>query len=105
MKRMIAVGLVGLMGVMSSGCGWLESNYKSVSSDALAVVQCVIAGAEAGQTVEQIATVTCGPMLEADVLTILAATNTSVVSSAGLKAVMATHPGVTVKVRAVPAKK
>jgi hypothetical protein len=99
MNRMI-VGVLGLVGLMS-GCAWFAANEKTISSDSLALVQCVVQAAEAGTTAEVIAGAVCGPMLVSDVISILEATNTSVVSSPATVAAVAAHP--TLKVRPAPA--
>lgn len=98
MSRVIAViGFVGLV-VSSSGCNWWGQHGSVVAADALATVECVVKGAIAKQTVEQIS-LSCGVATAEEVVSILAATSTPVVSSTVLTGVMAAHPAMKVVVK------
>lgn len=99
MKKVIALSLCAAL----AGCSWWSANGKAVSTDVLTEVQCVVSGAQSGQTAEQIA-VSCGIAAVPDVVAILSSTQTPVATSSTLTAVLAAHPAMKVVVKA-PAKK
>ena len=101
MKKAILLSLCVALG----GCAWWASNGKAVATDTLTEIQCVVTGAQSGQTAEQIA-VSCGIAAVSDVVAILSSTQTPVASSPTLTAVLAAHPAMKVVVKApVAAKK
>lgn len=100
MKKVILLSLCVALG----GCAWWASNGKAVATDTLQEIQCVVTGAQSGETTEQIA-VACGIAAVADVVAILSSTQTPVASSPALAAVLVAHPAMKVVVKAPVAVK
>jgi hypothetical protein len=72
-----------------TSCAWFKANSSALTTDGLTVIECVVEAALAGNPVELIG---CAGLAVTDIIDILSATHTPVVSSPTLTAALATHP-------------
>jgi hypothetical protein len=101
-QAMIGLSLVGLVGLI--GCAAAGALVAPITTDVIGEITCIVNGAEAGQTVEQVA-LNCGGVALVDIVNVLSATQTPVAPSTGLTGVLQAHPTLKVVVKAPVAAK